>query len=127
MATLAYTTGNGYYCYCCRRTSSGTIWFDNIDELIHECVYLAESSDFDFCVDTVYDYDGDADAIDNQISLAVEKRKSDIKRKSRIVDIERIIGEIDSWFKNLETDKQTKATRRQVLAAELAQLKAEDN
>lgn len=123
MAMLVYTTGNGYHCGCCRRTSQDYTHFDpeDIQSLIEECIYIARGSEWDFYVDTIEGYEGEDD-IEAIIEAAIKQAEVDFNRKRDIDSLNRQIQCIDNWFTSLEETKEDKRNERAELVEKLAAL-----
>lgn len=123
MAMLVYTTGNGYHCGCCRRTSQDYTYFDSddIQSLIRECIDIARGSEWDFYVNTIEGYDGEDD-LEQIIEAAIKQAEIDFDRKRDIDSLTRQISSIDNWFTNLEKTKAEKLAEREKLVEKLAKL-----
>ena len=123
MATLIYTTGNGYSCSCCRRSSQEYTHFDieDIDSLIKECIDIARCSDWDFYINTIDGY-GAADDLETKIMQAIKDAESSHNHQTRIKELVRQISSIDDWFNTLDAVKANKAAEREKLSAALNEL-----
>lgn len=126
MAMMIYTTGNGYRCGCCRRTSQDYTHFDeaDIDSLIEECISISSDSDDDFSINTFEGYSGDADELETRIMAAISDAEKYREHKRAIEVLQRNIKEIDSWFNTLDQTKASKIERRAELQSKLDALEA---
>lgn len=129
MATIMYSTGNGYYCGCCRRTDTDTFYFDSedIQYAIDECISIAKGADWDFSIDQIFEFTHetmDASDLESRIEEEVKKAEKRHKHQAEIDRITRKIKEIDWWFDNLEQTKASKTSEREKLQAKLAELGA---
>lgn len=126
MAMMIYTTGNGYSCSCCRRTSQDYTHFDeaDIDSLIEECIEISRCNDDDFYINTFEGFSGDADELESRIMAAISNAEKYREHKRKVEELQRSIREIDSWFENLEVTKDERTQRRVDLRTKLAELGA---
>lgn len=119
MATIIYYTGNGYRCSCCRQSSKDYLNFDDVEDAIVECIDIASGSEWDFGIDTIQGYEGDAYELEQQIMDAVSQAEDDQETRRKIEQIKKDIAHTENWFDTLEETKVKKAeflaTKRQEL------------
>lgn len=108
MATLIYTTGNGYNCGCCRMTSTDSFSFDTEEDAIGEAIEVASYAEWDFSIKDIIGYDGDENDLENRIMSAVVSAEKDKDRKLKIAQLKKDIAYTEDWFATLEQQKQTK-------------------
>lgn len=125
MATIIYSTGNGYNCHCCRRTVTEYLDFEDVEDAIQQCIYVAKGADWDFSIDAIKGWDNDERDNYDLEKLIMEKINAAEKmhdNQKEIDSLNRQIREIDGWFNSLEDEKVRKADVRKTLYAKLAEL-----
>lgn len=108
MATIIYYTGNGYSCSCCRQSSTNYFDFETPEEAIAECIDIASGSEWDFGINDIKGYDGDAYELEQQIDAAVEKASQAQTLRRKIAQIKSDIATTETWFAQLESTKDAK-------------------
>jgi len=125
MATIIYSTGNGYNCHCCRRTTTEYLDFVDVEDAIHQCIEIAKYADWDFSIDAIKGWDNDEQdewALEKLIEGKIAEAEKVHKNQKEIDSLNRQIREIDGWFNSLEDEKVRKADVRKKLSTKLAEL-----
>jgi hypothetical protein len=116
---IVYTTGNGYFCGCCRRTDRDYEHYDTEEEALADLTDIARRADWDFSISTIEGYDGDAWELEQRLERMIKIAEEDQDRLDRINRLKRSISDIEYWFTNLEETKASKQEELEKLKVKL--------
>jgi DNA repair exonuclease SbcCD ATPase subunit len=130
MTTIAYTTGNGYYCSCCGRTQRDDEYFDEDTlekEIIDRMSDIAVGCEDWRGIYCIYEYSGDSDELENKIDAEIARKTKIKDLTNKIKSAKSTVQDIDQWFANLEKEKAQKISYRERNLSEIETLQQELN